>query len=159
MKILLVISLSFVAFATQAENKDSQVNNEDKINMSLKDVDASVIEIFKNIHKRRNKPLPGTPEFEKRFEKSIPGLITRYNNGFINQDLEAVLSCLGQSFFKITMQEGPHPAVWRPDLFHSGDDLKEWVESYLNIRPYENQITVQRVKPNGNGNLVHRGHK
>ena len=49
MKILLVISLSFVAFAAQAENKDSQVNNEDKINMSLKDVDASVIEIFKNI--------------------------------------------------------------------------------------------------------------
>ena len=150
MKMLLAISLSLVAIATQAEDKAGRVNNEDEIDIRAKDTLER--DYDKLLKEGFNQLRPGTPEFEK----SIRGVITRYNNGFINQDLEAVLSCLDQSFFKITMQEGTHPAHWRPDLLHSGDDLKEWIESYLNIRPYENQITYHQITYQGatlSGNL------
>ncbi|NKB69809.1 MAG: hypothetical protein GKR89_22280 [Candidatus Latescibacteria bacterium] len=137
MKIVWAISLSLAAITAQAADKTEQRRN------------------FEGLEKRLDAMRPGTP----KFEQGIQGLITRYNTGFMNQDLEAILACLDQSFFKITMETSRYPLDpinWRPDLFHRGEnEVKEWLETYLKVSvPFKNEITFSQVSYTGNTGIA-----
>ena len=82
-------------------------------------------------------------------------LINRYNAGFRDQDVEAILSCIAPTFFKFTLDEtlappglkvDHHPRTWRPSLFLAGDsDLRDRLTTYVKFSaPYENHVTFRK---------------
>ena len=91
--------------------------------------------------------LPADPEHAE-----IENLIHRYSDGIRDQDVDAILSCLGPSFFKFRLDENKpqltadhHPRTWQPELFLFGEgDFRDWLETYVRVSvPYENSITFK----------------
>ena len=95
--------------------------------------------------------LPADPEHAE-----IENLIHRYSDGIRDQDVDAILSCLGPSFFKFRLDENKpqltadhHPRTWQPELFLFGEgDFRDWLETYVRVSvPYENSITFKGSRP------------
>jgi hypothetical protein len=86
---------------------------------------------------------------------SIESPISRYHQGFIDNDPKQVLSALGSTFTMFNGSFSGDPRQWESHMFLTGENLQNWPATFISdAGPYENTYEVVHTYERGDSALV-----